>query len=159
MAFNPWRLAWLAGDPVVRATMELRTAMYDGVWNAMYFLLIIGFFIANTLYSVAMWRGRGLTRVVGIFYAAAALLTLQIIVVEMGGGQLLPDAISFWAPPFDPASRPDADRRLAMEALKRERCACVLLPRSPAPCSNASRHTIMSSKFDRARCAWPPIRE
>ncbi len=43
MAFNPWRLAWLAGDPAVRATMETRTAVYDGVWNAMYFLILIAF--------------------------------------------------------------------------------------------------------------------
>jgi hypothetical protein len=99
-AFNPWRLAWLAGDPAVRATMEVRTALYDGAWNAMYFLLIVGFFIANSLYAVAMWRRRGLSRVVGSFYAAAALLTLQIIVVEVGGGQLLPDAIGFWVYPL-----------------------------------------------------------
>ena len=99
-AFNPWRLAWLAGDPAVRATMEARTAMYDGVWNAMYFLLIVGFFIANSLYAVALWRRRGLSRVVGAFYAAAAALTLQIIVVETGGGQLLPDAIEFWVYPL-----------------------------------------------------------
>jgi len=100
LAFNPWRLAWLAGDPAVRATMEVRTAMYDGVWNALYFLLIVGFFIANALYAVAMWRRRGLSRVVGAFYAAAALLTLQIIVVEVGGGQLLPDSIEFWVYPL-----------------------------------------------------------
>jgi hypothetical protein len=99
-AFNPWRLAWLANDPVVRASMELRTAMYDGAWNAMYFLLIVGFFIANSLYAVAMWRRPGLSRVVGGFYAAAALLTLQIIVVETGGGQVLPDAIEFWVYPL-----------------------------------------------------------
>jgi len=99
-AFNPWRLAWLANDPVVRASMELRTALYDGAWNAMYFLLIVGFFIANALYAVAMWRRPGLSRVVGGFYAAAALLTLQIIVVETGGGQLLPDAIEFWVYPL-----------------------------------------------------------
>lgn len=99
-AFNPWRLAWLAGDPDVRATMEARTAVYDGLWNAMYFLLIVGFFIANALYAVAMWRRRGFSRVVGGFYAAAALLTLQIIVVEVGGGQLLPDAIEFWVYPL-----------------------------------------------------------
>src|SRR5688572_7429473 len=89
-AFNPWRLAWLANDPVVRASMELRTALYDGAWNAMYFLLIVGFFIANSLYAVAMWRRPGLSRVVGGFYAAAALLTLQIILVETRGGQLSP---------------------------------------------------------------------
>jgi hypothetical protein len=99
-AFDPWRLAWLANDPVVRASMELRTALYDGAWNAMYFLLIVGFFIANSLYAVAMWRRPGLSRVVGGFYAAAALLTLQIIVVETGGGQLLPDAIEFWVYPL-----------------------------------------------------------
>jgi len=99
-AFNPWRLAWLAGDPVVRATMEVRTAMYDGVWNAMYFLLIVGFFFANVLYAVALWRRRGLSRVVGALYAAAAALTLQIIIVELGGGQLLPEAIDFWVYPL-----------------------------------------------------------
>jgi hypothetical protein len=74
--------------------------MYDGLWNAMYFLLIVGFFIANTLYAVAMWRRSGLSRVVGGFYAAAAALTLQIIVVEVGGAQLLPDAVDFWLYPL-----------------------------------------------------------
>ena len=99
-AFNPWRIAWLAGDPAVRATMEARTAMYDGLWNAMYFLLIVGFFIANTLYAMAMWRRSGMSRIVGAFYAAAAALTLQIIVVEVGGAQLLPDALDFWLYPL-----------------------------------------------------------
>jgi hypothetical protein len=100
MAFNPWRLAYLAGDSAVRATMELRTAMYDGVWNAMYFLLIIAFFIGNLLYAVALWRRRGLSRVVGAFYAGAAALTLTIIIAEVGGGQLLPERIGFWIYPL-----------------------------------------------------------
>ena len=100
MAFNPWRLAWLGGDPVVRATMELRTALYDGVWNAMYFLLIIAFFIANLLYAVALWRRHGLSRIVGAFYAGAAVLTLTIIVAEVGGGQVLPDPVAFWLYPL-----------------------------------------------------------
>jgi hypothetical protein len=58
-AFNPWRIAWLAGDTEVRATMAVRTAVYDGLWNAMYFLLIVGFFIANALYAAALWRRGG----------------------------------------------------------------------------------------------------
>jgi len=99
-AFNPWRLAWLAGDPVVRATMEARTALYDGVWNAMYFLLVVAFCIANSLYAAALWRRRGLSRVVGSLYAAAAALTLQIIVVEAGGGRLLPETVDFWVYPL-----------------------------------------------------------
>jgi hypothetical protein len=99
-AFNPWRLAWLAGDPAVLASMELRTALYDGLWNAMYFLLIVAFFIANALYAIAMWRRERFSRIVGSLYAAAALLTLQIIVVEVGGPQLLPDTLAFWVYPL-----------------------------------------------------------
>jgi hypothetical protein len=99
-AFNPWRVAWLAGDPAVRATMELRAAFYDGLWNAMYFLLIVGFFIANTLYAVALLRRTGLSRVVGGFYAAAAALTLEIIYVEVCGRSVVPDAIGFWLYPL-----------------------------------------------------------
>ena len=100
MAFNPWRVAWLAGDPAVRATMELRTSLYDGIWNAMFFLIVIAFFIANLLYAVALWRGRTLSRVVGAFYLVAAVQTLLIIVGEVSGTQLLPAAIEFWIYPL-----------------------------------------------------------
>jgi Na+-driven multidrug efflux pump len=99
MAFNPWRLAWLAGDPAVRATMETRTAVYDGVWNAMYFLILIAFLIANVLYAAALWRGRGLTRVVAMLYFGAALLTALLILVELGGPGL-PPAVGFWIYPL-----------------------------------------------------------
>lgn len=99
-AFNPWRLAWLTGDPAVRDSMELRTAVYDGAWNAMYFLLIVGFCIGNALYGLAMWRRRGFSRIVGGLYFAAAALTLQIIIVEVGGAQLLPEALDFWVYPL-----------------------------------------------------------
>lgn len=105
-AFDPWRLAWLAGDPAVRATMELRAALYDGLWNAMYFLLIVGFFIANALYAVAVGRRTGLSRVVGGFYAAAAALTLEIIFVEVGGAPFVPEAAGFWLyPAIQPLAR------------------------------------------------------
>lgn len=105
-AFNPWRIAWLAGDEAVRAAMQERTALYDGAWNAMYFLLVVAFCIGNALYAAALWRRRAFSRVVGAFYAAAALLTLQVIVVEVGGPQLLPDALDFWLYPiFQPLAR------------------------------------------------------
>lgn len=83
-AFDPWREAWLAGDAAVRSTMELRTALYDGLWNAMYVLLILGFFIGNALYGAALVRFTGLSRVLGVFYGLAALLTGFIILREFG---------------------------------------------------------------------------
>ncbi len=126
-AFNPWRLAWLAGDPAVQATMELRVAFYDGVWNAMYFLLIVGFFIANTLYAAAMWRRSGLSRVVGALYAAAAALTLEIIYVEVGGRSFVPDAVGFW---LYPLIQPLARTLIGVWLWKHK--VEVVAPRSPA---------------------------
>lgn len=99
-AFNPWRVAWLAGDVAVRESMELRTALYDGIWNAMYFLIVVAFFIANLLYAVALWRRKGFSRVVGGFFGAASALTLPIIIGEVGGGQVLPESIDFWLYPL-----------------------------------------------------------
>lgn len=100
MAFNPWRAAWLAGDPAIRATMELRTELYDGLWNAMYFLIVVAFFIANLLYAGAMWRWRGLSRAVGAFYLLAAVQTLLIIFGEITGIQLVPENVDFWIYPL-----------------------------------------------------------
>jgi hypothetical protein len=97
--FNPWRVAWLAGDPAVRATMELRTALYDGIWDAMYFLILFAFMIGNALYGLALWRGRGLTRVVGVLYLAAVLLTATLVVRELGGPSV-PGPVAFWLYPL-----------------------------------------------------------
>jgi hypothetical protein len=129
MAFNPWRAAWLAGDPAIRATMELRTELYDGLWNAMYFLIVVAFFIANLLYAGAMWRWRGLSRAVGAFYL-------------LGSGPDAPDHLrgnnrhpagagkcGFLDLPAHPAAGARPDRRLAVEPWRREPTA----DRDPGP--------------------------
>lgn len=51
-------------------------------------------------YGLAMWRRRGLSRVVGGLYFAAAALTLQIILAEVDGAPLLPEALDFWVYPL-----------------------------------------------------------
>jgi hypothetical protein len=103
--FDPWRRAWLASDQTVRATMEVRTALYDGLWNASYNLLLVGILIGCICYAAAMLRHRGLTRIVGAFYAAAALLTLSFMVVEYGGPSL-PAFLDRWLyPAFQPLAR------------------------------------------------------
>ena len=80
--------------------MELRTELYDGLWNALYFLIVVAFFIANLLYAGAMWRWPGLSRVVGAFYLLAAVQTLLIIVGEITGIQLVPESVDFWIYPL-----------------------------------------------------------
>lgn len=120
-AFDRWRRAWLAGDEAVRATMEVRTAIYDGLWDAAYVLLLIGFLIGNACFGAAMARMRGLGRVVGLFFLAAAALTVSLLLPEFGGPALLEPVAAWPYPAIQPPGRlliglwlwREADRRKA----------------------------------------------
>ena len=35
VAFDSWRIAWIAGDTQVRQQMAVRVALYDGIWDAL----------------------------------------------------------------------------------------------------------------------------
>jgi hypothetical protein len=90
-AFDKWRLAYATADEIVRSQIRVNAAMYDGLWDAMYFLLMIGFCIGNTSFGVAFLRsGEGLTRIVGFFMLAAVVLTLSYMSGELQG-PTLPD--------------------------------------------------------------------
>jgi hypothetical protein len=103
--FDDWRAAYLAGDAAVRANMPLLTQMYDGLWDTMYFLLLLCFAIGNAIYAIALWRGRGLSRVLAGFYIAAVALTISFLVTELNG-PALPDALGFWLyPAIQPIGR------------------------------------------------------
>jgi hypothetical protein len=105
-AFDQWRTAYLAGDEAVRSTMVLRTAIYDDLWDAMYFFLLVVFFIGNTLYSVALWRERStLAKAVSVGYVGAALLTAFIISSEAGGPGLPPSLDAWIYPAIQPLAR------------------------------------------------------
>ena len=102
-AFDDWRRAWLAGDPVVRQTIEFRAAIYDGLWDAAYSLLLFGIILGSALFAAVLLRMRDpLSRVVGAFFALAAL---QSIIIQSGelGGPVLPEAIGAW---IYPATQP-----------------------------------------------------
>jgi hypothetical protein len=104
-AFDRWRTAWLAGDEAVRAHMSASAAMYDGLWDAMYFLLLIGFTIGNAAYGVALARVQAFTRVVGVFLLAACALTLSIIAGELHWFSL-PEPWASWSyPAIQPLGR------------------------------------------------------
>jgi hypothetical protein len=105
IAFDRWRLAWTEADAALRATLSERTVLYDALWDAMYFLLLIGFAIGNAAYAWALHARGRLDRVLAAFYAAATLLTLSLISREVGGPRL-PDAFGFWLyPAIQPLGR------------------------------------------------------
>ena len=102
-AFDDWRRAWLAGDLLVRETMELRMAIYDGLWEAAYSLLLFGIIIGSTALAAALLRqGDGLSRAVGGLFALAALQSILLQSAELGG-PALPETIAYW---IYPATQP-----------------------------------------------------
>lgn len=102
-AFDDWRRAWLAGDPAVRQTIEVRAAIYDGLWEAAYSLLLFGIILGSGFFAAILLRlPDTLSRVVGAFYALA---TIQSVFIQSGelGGPVIPESIAFW---IYPATQP-----------------------------------------------------
>jgi len=102
-AFDDWRRAWLAGDPAVRQTIEVRAAIYDGLWEAAYSLLLFGIILGSAFFAAILLRMPDtLSRLVGGLYLLAAL---QSVLIQSGelGGPVLPESIAFW---IYPATQP-----------------------------------------------------
>ena len=105
-AYDKWRAAWATADELTRAQIRTNAMMYDGLWDAMYFLLLIGFTIGNLCFGLVMVRRRGLTRVVGGFFLAAAALTVFWNMLPELGGPTLPESITPWLyPAIQPLGR------------------------------------------------------
>lgn len=114
-AFDDWRRAWLAGDPTVRATIEVRAAIYDGLWEAAYSLLLFGIIIGSVFFSVMLLRLPDfLSRTVGALFALAAIQSIFIQIVELGG-PALPERLAFW---IYPATQPLARLLLGLWLLR-----------------------------------------
>ena len=104
-AFDKWRAAYFAADEVLRSQIRSSTLMYDGLWDAMYFLLLIGFAIGNLSFGAALVRQHRFTRVVGVFFLAAFALTLTNIARDLSGFTL-PELLSTWSyPAVQPVAR------------------------------------------------------
>jgi hypothetical protein len=105
-AYDRWRAAWATADEITRAHIRTNAMMYQGLWDGMYFLLLIGFAIGNLCYGLVMVRRRGLTRVVGGFFLAAAALTAITNMLPELGGPTLPASIEPWLyPAIQPLGR------------------------------------------------------
>ena len=105
-AFDKWRADYFAADEATRAIILTNAAMYDGLWDAFYFLLLIGFAIGNFSLGMGLLRaGRGFTRVVGLFLLAAVAITLPIITGELQGWSM-PEPLASWSyPAIQPLGR------------------------------------------------------
>ncbi len=104
-AFDRWRVAWNAADETARATIRINAAMYDGIWDGMYVLILIAFAVGNACFGAALIRGDGLERAVAGFLFAATALTLVLLVREIGA-PLVPESVLKWSyPAIQPLGR------------------------------------------------------
>src|SRR5687767_6165727 len=97
-AFDRWRLAWESADETLRAAIRINAHMYEGVWDGMYMLLLIGFAIGNACLGTALMGGDGLARVISGFLFAACALTVLLFAGQLGW-MPLPAAVLDWAYP------------------------------------------------------------
>lgn len=104
-AYDPWRVAWLAGDVGVRAAMPERDALYSAVWNALWTFLLLPFLVGNALYAAAFVRQQGMSIAVGAFYAAAAVLTALLLLGEFGLPTLPAPVLAVLYPALQPIAR------------------------------------------------------
>lgn len=103
-AFDPWRETYATADESTRAAIRLRADIYDGIWNGMYVLLLIGFAIGNLCFGIAMVRLKQFTRIVGLCFFAACALTLALFVGELGFP--MPEPLASWSyPAIQPLGR------------------------------------------------------
>jgi hypothetical protein len=104
-AFDRWRLAWDTADETTRAALRVNAVMYDGLWDGMYMLLLIGFAIGNACLGVALLRGEALARVVGGFLLMACTLTALLFLGELGIRPLPADTLDWAYPLLQPLGR------------------------------------------------------
>jgi hypothetical protein len=97
-----WRAAWPTADAAQKELIRGHVAIYDALWDSLYFLLLIAFFAGNVFLALAVRKFPGLARWVSVAFAAAAALTLLILLSEIG----VPVAVPEWLYPLiQPAGR------------------------------------------------------
>lgn len=105
VAFRRWASAFPGANAVARDVLRAHISAYDAVWDSMFLLLLIGFFVGSALYGIATVRRSGFDRVLGVLYLAVALLTLGSISGELGG-PVVPAALGIWLyPVLQPLAR------------------------------------------------------
>jgi len=98
-AFDAWRTAWPTADAATREAIRTNVMLYDGIWDSLYMLLLIGFAVGNALLGAAAWGDRLLDRTVSACLYAACSLTVALFIQQLGV-TVLPDQLLQWAYPI-----------------------------------------------------------
>ena len=100
-----WRAAWTTASEAERQLIRGHVATYDALWDSLYLLILIAFFAGSVFLAVATGAHTGLARWVSIAYVGGAVVTLVILVPELGGPGLPAGSTEWLYPAIQPAGR------------------------------------------------------
>jgi hypothetical protein len=100
-----WSAAYRhAADEPSRAAIATFLRGFEAVWNGLFALIVVAFFLANLLYGIAAWKGAGLTRYVSWAYLGAVFVSV-FTVAEGFGWEIQPGIDDWIYPLIQPAAR------------------------------------------------------
>lgn len=100
-----WRAQFSTSTPEVQDQLRALLLGFQGVWDALFFLLLACFLLGTTLFGVAASRGTGLERWVGYLFLLAAPLTVGILIGGYTSFSVFDGLVAWVYPVLQPANR------------------------------------------------------
>lgn len=106
MAVNAtWRAGFASATPAVQEQLRVLLLGFAGVWDALFFLLLVCFTLGSLCFGLAALDGKGVERVVGILFLLAVPLSAAIIIGGYTRHEWVAGPINYIYPVLQPISR------------------------------------------------------
>ena len=105
MVNRGWRARFAGADEATQNELRTLLSAWPGINDALFFLLVLGFFIGNLFYGSVLVRGAGFERTLGTILLFWAALGFYGMANGFLGAAWLPDVPDFVAWTFQPAVR------------------------------------------------------
>ncbi len=100
-----WRAQFTQSAPEVQDRFQTLILGFQGVWDALFFLLLAAFLLGSLFYGLAAWHGRGLERWIGGLFLLAVPLTIAIMIGGYTKSVVFEPLVTWVYPVLQPVSR------------------------------------------------------
>ena len=75
-----WRKAYPNADEAVQALLQQNIDLFMQWWDALFFVLLVFFFLGTLFYGLGTWQGKGLEKVISVLFLFGVPLTIFITI-------------------------------------------------------------------------------